>query len=382
MELEATHHDAASTANLIPGPLSLVAEVTHRCPLHCVYCSNPLQMQSADSELSTDDWVRVFHQASALGVLHLHLTGGEPLARPDIAKLVTAGREANLYVNMITSGLGLTAERMQELKDAGLEHIQLSLQDAEEEKANEFAGARAHAHKLKLAALIRQQDIAFTVNVVVHRENLDRLESILALAESLEPQRIEVAHVQYYGWALKNRDKLMPTPAQVERSVHLISQAQSRLSGRIQLQAVFPDYYARYPKTCVGGWGRQMMLIDPAGQALPCHAAGIIPGLEFDSVRSHSIEWLWRHSPAFNRYRGQDWMKEPCSDCERREIDFGGCRCQAFQLTGDATNTDPACSLSDQHGRLVAIAKAAPSHQSQWVYRILPMGNEPPSRTS
>jgi pyrroloquinoline quinone biosynthesis protein E len=374
MKPEATHSDqldAISKTASIPGPLSLVAEVTHRCPLHCVYCSNPIQMQSADSELSTDDWTRVFHQASALGMLHLHLTGGEPLARHDIAKLVAAGREANLYVNMITSGLGLTVDRMSELKDAGLEHIQLSLQDADEEKANEFAGARAHAHKLKLAALIRQQGIAFTVNVVVHRDNLDRLDAILALAESLEPQRIEVAHVQYYGWALKNRDRLMPTPSQVERSVQLINEAQSRLSGRIQLQAVLPDYYARYPKTCVGGWGRQMMLIDPAGLALPCHAAGIIPGMEFDSVRAHTLEWLWKHSPAFNRFRGHDWMNPPCSTCDRREIDFGGCRCQAFQLTGDAANTDPACSLSDQHESLVAITQAPMSSDSQWVYRIL-----------
>ncbi|WP_353068980.1 pyrroloquinoline quinone biosynthesis protein PqqE [Tunturibacter empetritectus] len=355
----------------IPGPLSLVAEVTHRCPLHCVYCSNPLKMQSADKELSTEDWTRVFQQASALGVLHLHLTGGEPLARPDITKLVAAGREANLYVNMITSGLGLTADRMSELKDAGLEHIQLSLQDADEEKANEFAGARAHAHKLKLAALIRQQDIAFTVNVVVHRDNLDRLEAILALAESLDPQRIEVAHVQYYGWALKNRDRLMPTPSQVEHSVQLIKEAQSRLSGRIQLQAVFPDYYARYPKPCVGGWGRQMILIDPAGLALPCHAAAIIPGLEFDSVRNHPLQWLWQQSPAFNRFRGQSWMKDPCAACDRKEVDFGGCRCQAFQLTGDAANTDPACSLSDRHSDLVAITQAPAPPPTQWVYRIL-----------
>jgi pyrroloquinoline quinone biosynthesis protein E len=304
-------------------------------------------------------------------VLHLHLTGGEPLVRTDIAKLVAAGREANLYVNMITSGLGLTNDRMQELMDAGLEHIQLSLQDSDEEKANEFAGAHAHAHKLKLATLIRQRDIALTVNVVVHRENLDRLEAILALAESLEPQRIEVAHVQYYGWALKNRDKLMPTPSQVERSVQLITATQSRLSGRIQLQAVLPDYYARYPKTCIGGWGRQMMLIDPAGLALPCHAASIIPGMEFDSVRNHTLEWLWRHSAAFNRFRGHEWMKKPCSDCDRREVDFGGCRCQAFQLTGDAANTDPACSLSDQHEGLVAITHSPSSDNSQWVYRIL-----------
>jgi PqqA peptide cyclase len=371
MEPEVTPHETASSTNSIPGPLSLVAEITHRCPLHCVYCSNPLQMQSSESELHTEEWVRVFQQASALGALHLHLTGGEPLARHDIADLVRAGREANLYVNMITSGLGLTADRLRELEDAGLEHIQLSLQDADEQKANEFAGARAHARKLKLAELIRTRDMAFTVNVVVHRENLDRLEEIIALAESLEPQRIEVAHVQYYGWALTNRDRLMPTPSQVERSVRLIAEAQSRLSGRIQLQAVLPDYYARYPKTCVGGWGRQMMLIDPSGLALPCHAAGIIPGLEFDSVRRHSLQWLWEESSAFNRFRGHDWMALPCSDCDRREIDYGGCRCQAFQLTGDATSTDPACSLSDQHGKLVAITQASPAGNSQWVYRIL-----------
>jgi len=328
-------------------------------------------MQSIESELHTEEWVRVFQQASALGALHLHLTGGEPLARHDIVELVRVGREANLYVNMITSGLGLTADRLHELEDAGLEHIQLSLQDADEQRANEFAGARAHANKLKLAELIRKRDIAFTVNVVVHRENLDRLEGILALAESLEPQRIEVAHVQYYGWALTNRDRLMPTPSQVERSVRLIAETQSRLSGRIQLQAVLPDYYARYPKTCVGGWGRQMMLIDPSGQALPCHAAGIIPSLAFDSVRTHSMQWLWEQSPAFNRFRGHDWMAQPCSDCNRREIDFGGCRCQAFQLTGDATNTDPACSLSDQHGNLVAITEDSLASNSQWVYRIL-----------
>ena len=371
MELKVSHHETTSTIDSIPGPLSLVAEVTHRCALHCVYCSNPLQMQSSEKELHTEEWVRVFQQASALGVLHLHLTGGEPLARHDIVDLIRSGREANLYVNMITSGLGLTADRLHELEDAGLEHIQLSLQDADEQKANEFAGARAHAHKLKLAELIRARDMAFTVNVVVHRENLDRLEEILALAESLEPQRIEVAHVQYYGWALTNRDRLMPTPSQVEKSVRLIAEAQSRLSGRIQLQAVLPDYYARYPKTCVGGWGRQMMLIDPSGQALPCHAAGIIPGLEFDSVRTHSVQWLWEQSSAFNRFRGHDWMTQPCSDCDRKEIDFGGCRCQAFQLTGDATNTDPACSLSDQHENLVAITQTPSVSNSQWVYRIL-----------
>ena len=270
-----------------PGPLSLVAEVTHRCPLHCVYCSNPLRMQPPSLELTTGDWSRVFQEALRLGVLHLHLTGGEPLARRDLVALIAAGREAGLYVNMVTSGIGLTLERLHALKDAGLEHIQLSLQDTDEEKANEFAGARVHAHKLRLAALIRQQNLAFTVNIVVHRQNLDRLDAMLALAESLEPQRIEIAHVQYYGWALRNRSRLMPTPVQVERSLRQITEAQSRLKGRIQLQAVFPDYYARYPKACVGGWGRQMILIDPVGRALPCHAAGLF--LIWSSTRFGSV---------------------------------------------------------------------------------------------
>jgi pyrroloquinoline quinone biosynthesis protein E len=312
-----------------------------------------------------------FRQAATLGVLHLHLTGGEPLARPDLKTLILSGRSCGLYVNIITSGLGLNAERLLALQDAGLEHIQLSLQDADERMANEVAGARAHAHKLKIASLIQQRDMAFTVNIVVHRENLDRLGAMLALAESLDPQRIEIAHVQYYGCALKNRDRLMPTPLQVERSIRLLAEAQSRLSGCIQLQSVLPDYYARYPKACVGGWGRQMILIDPAGTALPCHAAAIIPGMELDTVRTHSLDWIWRHSAAFNRFRGDGWMKDPCSNCERKETDFGGCRCQAFQLTGDAANTDPACSLSQRHEALVAITQKDPDPDGGWVYRIL-----------
>ena len=366
---------SAGATFALPGPLSLVAEITHRCPLQCVYCSNPLAMQSAAGEMETSDWIRIFRQAAELGVLHLHLTGGEPLARPDLADMIAAASAAGLYVNLITSGIGTNASRLQSLKDAGLDHIQLSLQDADEIKANEFAGVRAHAHKLRLAALIRELGLAFTVNVVVHRENLDRLDEIISLAESLAPDRIEVAHVQYYGWALRNRERLMPTPAQVENSIALIEAAQRRMQGRIHLQAVMPDYHARYPKPCVGGWGRQMMLIDPAGRALPCHAAAIIPGMEFDSARERSLQWLWSESPAFNRFRGEDWMRDPCRSCDRRHLDFGGCRCQAFQLTGDAANTDPACSLSSDHSKLTSIIEAARASQpSPWVYRILAPG--------
>jgi pyrroloquinoline quinone biosynthesis protein E len=360
----------------IPGPLSLVCEVTHRCPLHCVYCSNPLVMQSQDAELETAVWTRVFGEAAALGVAHLHLTGGEPLARHDLPELIAAGREAGLYVNMITSALGLNEARLQGLVDAGLDHMQLSLQDAEEEHANRFAGARAHAKKLEMAKLIKAQpNLAFTVNIVVHRQNLDRLDEMIALAESMGPERIEVAHVQYYGWALKNRDALLPTRPQLERSIRVLQEAQKRLSGRIHLQAVVPDYFAKYPKACVGGWAQQLLLIDPAGRAMPCHSAGVIPGMTFDSVRDHSVEWVWRESAAFNRFRGQDWMEEPCRSCDRKEIDFGGCRCQAMQILGDANATDPACHLSPHHEQLIGIAEAAPDRAVDMMYRILPAGS-------
>jgi len=329
-------------------------------------------MQPASAELGTDDWTRVFREAAALGVVHLHLTGGEPLARTDLAELVAAGREAGLYVNMITSALGLNAERLQALVTAGLDHIQLSLQDADEAEANRFAGARGHAHKLLMAELIGRHRLAFTVNIVVHRQNLERLGAMIALAESLGPQRIEIAHVQYYGWAFQNRNQLLPTRDQVGHSISVLKAAQQRLAGRIHLQSVMPDYYAKFPKACVGGWGRQLLLIDPAGLVLPCHSAWILPGLQFDTVRTHGLEWIWRHSIAFQRFRGSDWMQEPCRSCDRKELDFGGCRCQALQILGDAEATDPACHLSAHHQRLVDIAEAAPSQVGQMLYRIMP----------
>ncbi|QHN03232.1 pyrroloquinoline quinone biosynthesis protein PqqE [Granulicella sp. WH15] len=356
----------------LPQPLSLVCELTHRCPLHCIYCSNPLVMQSADAELSTETWSRVFREAAAMGIVHLHLTGGEPLARQDLPELIAAGREAGLYLNMITSGLGLTEQRLQSLVDAGLDHMQLSLQDADEQQANQWAGARVHAKKLEMAKLIKAQpNLAFTVNIVVHRQNLDRLEEMIALAESMGPERIEIAHVQYYGWALKNRDTLMPTRAQLERSIRVLQEAQGRLSGRIHLQAVVPDYFAKYPKACVGGWAQQLLLIDPAGRVLPCHSAGIIPGMVFDSVQDRSLDWIWRDSAAFNRFRGEDWMQEPCRSCDRKNIDFGGCRCQAMQILGDPDATDPACHLSPHHQELIEIAEAASGRTADMVYRIL-----------
>ena len=356
-------------------PLSLIAEITHRCPLHCVYCSNPLEMQAREIELPTAAWAQTFQAAGELGVLQLHLTGGEPLVRADLAELVAAGRRAGLYVNLITSGIGLNPVRLTALTDAGLDHIQLSFQDSQEDEANLIAGTRAHALKIELSRRIKQHRVAFTVNMVVHRRNLERLEEMIALAEELEADRLEIAHVQYYGWALKNRDTLLPTRAQWERSLAVITAARDRLSGRMRIDFVGPDYYAKYPKACMGGWGSSVILIDPAGRALPCHAAGSIPGLRFDNVQERSLRWIWEDSPAFRKFRGEDWMPEPCRSCDRRTQDFGGCRCQAMLLTGDATVTDPVCTLAPRHDLVEAVIGqiGLPPHgDGNWVYRIDP----------
>jgi pyrroloquinoline quinone biosynthesis protein E len=365
---------------MLPTPLALIAEITHRCPLHCVYCSNPLEMQKAAAELATEEWVRVFREAGKLGVLHLHLTGGEPLARTDLTELITGARAAGLYVNLITSGIGLSDTRLGALVEAGLEHIQLSFQDSQVAGANEIAGTRSHAYKLQLARLIRQFKIAFTINVVVHRQNLDHLDDIIAMAEELGPDRLEIANVQYYGWALRNRDSLLPTQQQVEQSQRTLAAAEERLRGRMRIDYVAPDYYARYPKACMGGWGRRLILLDPAGQALPCHAAGVIPGMQFDNVGEHPLDWIWRESAAFQRFRGEDWMLEPCRSCERRTEDFGGCRCQAFLLTGDAAATDPVCTLAPTHGVVeqalsqirADVVPLPESAAANWVYRPNP----------
>lgn len=352
---------------------ALIAEVTHRCPLHCVYCSNPLEMQRRSQELSTDDWTSIFRQAGEMGILQLHLTGGEPLARADVADLIRAGRAANLYLNLITSGVGLDETRLDALVAAGLDHIQLSFQDVEEGPANEFAGTRAHELKLKIAAMIRQRRIGFTVNMVVHRRNLDRLEAMIDFAAQTGAQRLEIANVQYYGWALRNRDALLPTREQLDRCVAIIEAARERLKGRLRIDFVLPDYYAKYPKPCMNGWGHQLMLIDPAGRVLPCHAAGVIPGLEFETAPARTLRSIWEDSPAFNRFRDENWMPEPCQSCDRRTRDFGGCRCQAFLLAGDATATDPVCTLAPSHNVVEDILhRVNGAGNGAWVYRIDP----------
>jgi PqqA peptide cyclase len=334
---------------MIPNPLALIAEVTHRCPLHCVYCSNPLQLAGLSSELSTAEWVNILQQAGKLGMLHAHFTGGEPLVRPDLTELIAAARAAGLYTNLITSGIGLAEKRLQALVEAGLDHIQLSFQDSREDSANWIAGAKGHAYKIELSSMIRRHKIAFTVNLVVHRQNIDHLEEMIAFIEELAPQRIEIAHTQYYGWALQNRAALLPTRPQLEKAVQAVEAAEKRLAGRIRVDSVVPDYYARFPKACMGGWGRRLMLINPAGKVLPCHAAEVIPGLAFENVREQTLEFIWQQSSSFQRFRGEEWMPEPCRSCNQRAEDFGGCRCQALLLTGNATATDPACSLAPAH---------------------------------
>ncbi len=358
-------------------PQALIAEVTHRCPLHCVYCSNPLEMQRRDTELPTSGWISIFEQAAELGVLQLHLTGGEPLARADIKELVKGGRAANLYLNLITSGVGLDEKRLDALVEAGLDHIQLSFQDVEEGPANEFAGTRAHTLKLRLAEMIRRRRIAFTINIVVHRQNLGRLKEMIAFAEESGAQRLEIANVQYYGWALRNREALLPTREQLRVCMETLKAERDRLAGRLRIEFVLPDYYAKYPKPCMNGWGHQLMLIGPAGQVMPCHAAGVIPGMKFANTRESSLRWIWEESPAFMRFRGYDWLPELCRSCERHERDFGGCRCQAFSLTGDAAATDPVCILSPRHDVIEKVvqnvnAGIVSSGGQKWVYRVDP----------
>jgi pyrroloquinoline quinone biosynthesis protein E len=341
----------------LPAPLGLLAELTHRCPLGCPYCSNPLALDKREDELDTQTWARVFREAAALGVLQVHLSGGEPAARRDLVEITASAHAAGLYTNLITSAVGLTNERLAALFDAGLDHVQISIQDSEVASADHIAGYEgASARKRALAAEVVRLKLPLTVNMVVHRANIGRVEAMVELALALGAGRVEIAHVQYYGWALRNRAALMPTREQVETAVAQVETLRLKHQGHIVIDAVVPDYYARYPKPCVGGWGRRSLNVTPAGRVLPCHAAEVIPGLEFWSVRDHSLANIWASSPAFSAFRGTDWMQEPCRSCSRRDQDFGGCRCQAFLIAGDARAADPVCHLSPHHGRIEAFA--------------------------
>jgi pyrroloquinoline quinone biosynthesis protein E len=337
----------------------LLAEITHRCPLHCPYCSNPLQLASHARELATDDWKRVLNEAAELGVLHVGFSGGEPLQRPDLAQLVAAAREARLYTNLITSALGLSQQRLDDLKRAGLDSIQISFQSDEESLADRIAGTSAHAIKLKAAQMVSDSGLPLTVNVVLHRANIERLELIIALAERLGAERLELANAQYYGWAFKNRALLLPTRAQIERAVPIATAAKKRLLGKMEILFVVPDYYSDRPTPCMNGWGQKYLTINPAGEVLPCPTAHEIKSLRFDNVREKSLAWIWKESEAFNRFRGTEWLPLPCHHCEFREIDFGGCRCQAALITGDAAVTDPACQFSPHRKTLTEFVEAA-----------------------
>lgn len=351
-------------------PLALLAELTHRCPLACPYCANPLELERASAELDTSTWRRVLDEAAALGILQVHFSGGEPTARRDLRELVAHAARCGLYSNLITSGVMLDAASLGGLAEAGLDHVQLSFQDADSRSADVIAGFRGgHARKLAVAALIRDAGLPITANFVVHRQNLDRLPAMVALGEAIGASRIEIAHVQYYGWGLVNRDALMPSIAQLDEATAQVEQARERLRGRITLDYVVPDYHAARPKACMGGWARRIINITPAGVALPCHAAESLPGLRFPSVRNAALGEIWRHDPGFVRFRGTGWMPEPCQSCDRREVDWGGCRCQAFALTGDAAATDPACALSPDHGIMADAVAAAQGAPPEFVYR-------------
>ncbi len=352
-------------------PIGMLAELTHRCPLGCPYCSNPLALDPRESELDTQTWARVFREAAALNVLQVHLSGGEPGARRDLPEITAAAHSTGLYTNLITSAVGITTPTLARLADAGLDHVQISIQDSDPASADHIAHYQgAFIRKSQLAAEVVRLKIPLTVNVVVHRSNVDRIGAMVELAIRLGASRVEIAHVQYYGWALRNRDLLMPSSEQTMRAIGVVEELRRRHQGEIVIDAVTPDYYARYPKPCVGGWGRRSLNVTPAGKVLPCHAAETIPDLEFWSVRDHSLADIWFNSPAFNAFRGTAWMQEPCRSCARRDVDFGGCRCQAFAITGDARAADPVCHLSPRHGEVVALAAA--QRQGPYSYRVNP----------
>lgn len=353
-------------------PLAVLAEITHRCPLQCPYCSNPVELERANAELTTDEWKKVLTELAEIGVLQVHFSGGEPTARKDLAELVRHATEVGLYTNLITSAVLLTRDKLVELADAGLCHVQISFQGSESVVADRVGGFRnGHVKKLEVSKWVRELDLPLTVNAVMHRQNIHQLKDMIDMAVELGADRIEVANVQYYGWALKNRAALMPTVEQLDEMTAVVEQAEARLKGVMEIDFVIPDYYAVRPKKCMGGWGRQFFNITPSGKILPCHAAESITGLEFDSVRSnHSIAWIWQNSEAFNRYRGTGWMPEPCQSCEFKEVDYGGCRCQAFALTGNAANTDPACQLSPFHESIFKAAQnEASADERRFIYR-------------
>jgi PqqA peptide cyclase len=344
---------------MTPRPLSLLCELTYRCNLQCPYCYNPLALHEYHDELSTAQWSTVLEEAAELGVVQTHFSGGEPTLRRDLAPLVEAAERAGLYTNLITQGTFLHDELLDQLLDKGLDHVQISVQAHEAALADRIAGAVVHERKLDALKRVLARDVALTLNCVLHRANHDQIDELIAFAEGLGVPRLELANVQFYGWAFRNRTALMPTLEQVRHGEAAVAAARERLRGRMEIVYVLPDYFGEFPKPCMNGWGNEFLTVTPNGYVLPCPAASAITSLRFENVRDRRLRDIWQHSDSFSRYRGTGWMREPCRSCERREVDWGGCRCQAFLLAGDAGATDPACSLSPHHATVVELRQSA-----------------------
>ncbi len=337
-------------------PYALVAELTYRCPLRCVYCSNPTNYMDFADRLTTEDWLRVFKEAEQIGVLQVNLSGGEPLLRGDLIALVKGASEANLYSNLITSGIPLERDKLSALRDAGVNSVQVSIQDTNQAESDRIAGKTSFEKKLQSARWVKELGLPLTLNVVLHKNNIGHVAEIVELAETLEADRLELANTQYLAWALVNREQLLPTREQLTSARRCAVAAKGRLKGKMEVLFVLPDYYSDMPKACMSGWGRRYIVVSPDGLAMPCHLAHTIRGLAFDNVLNASLSEIWQNSAAFEAFRGSDWLPEPCRSCDKQSIDFGGCRCQAFHLTGDAGVTDPACSLSPDHS-IVLLAR-------------------------
>ncbi|RUU61628.1 pyrroloquinoline quinone biosynthesis protein PqqE, partial [Mesorhizobium sp. M2C.T.Ca.TU.009.01.2.1] len=341
-------------------PIGMLAELTHRCPLQCPYCSNPLELLKADRELDTQTWLDLFSQAADLGVLQVHLSGGEPTLRRDLEQLIAGLSARGVYTNLITAGVGIAEGRIEAFAEAGLDHFQLSFQGARPVTTDRIGNHQgSHEKKLETARRARAAGLPLTINAPVHRHNIEEVPEFIDLALSLDAERLEIANVQYAGWALANRDRLMPDLAAVNRQADIVAAARERLAGIMTIDFVTPDYFAIYPKPCMGGWARDAFMVAPDGTVLPCHAAQTIPSLRFERFGDRKLAEIWTDSPAFNAFRGTDWMREPCRSCERREIDWGGCRCQAMAIAGDAAATDPACVKSPIHARMATLTDAA-----------------------
>jgi pyrroloquinoline quinone biosynthesis protein E len=343
-------------------PFGLLAELTYRCPLACAYCSNPLNMADYSDELTTDEWRRVLAEAADLGVLQCHLSGGEPLLRRDLVEIVATAHDLGLYTNLVTSALGLSRPKAEQLRAAGLDHVQVSIQADEPTTSDRIAGTPSFARKIAAMSLVKELGWPLTMNVVLHRQNIDRVADVLALAEEVGADRVELANTQYYGWAWRNRAALLPSRAQLEAAEVVVRAARARWRDRMDVIYVIPDYYSRYPKPCMGGWAARQLTVTPNGDVLPCPAAQSLP-LPRAGVRDHPLTWIWAHAPVMTAFRGTAWMPDPCRSCDRRELDFGGCRCQAFQLTGDAARTDPVCHLSPDHAAVADAVAAANAEQ-------------------